>query len=135
MENQTFTGKDGMQVEGAVAGFFYDFVDASTAPDGYSNQTGGDDTWDGVSYSGSFLTSVMRNCTITGGGSTYSDLVGMDDLVYCLEGNTTARAAAAALGYTSWWAADSVNRGATAPTGYSTDAVRRLWKRNFYGAA
>lgn len=137
IENQTYYsgGKDGMQVEGSVAGFFYDFVDSSTAPDGYSNETGGDDTWDGVAYSGSFLASVLRNCTVNAGTTMYSTLLGLDEVVYCLEGNTTARASAAALGYTSWWAADSVTRGATAPTGYSTDAVRRLWRRNFYGAS
>jgi hypothetical protein len=137
IESQTYYsgGKDGMQVEGSVAGFFYDLVDASTAPDGYNNETGGDDTWDGVAYPGTFVASVLRNCTTTAGTTTYSTLLGMDEVVYCLEGNTTARASAAALGYTAWWAADSVNRGVTAPTGYSTDAVRRLWRRNFYGVS
>jgi hypothetical protein len=136
VENQSwYTGKDGMQVEGAVAGFFYDFVDASTAPDGYNNETGGDDSWDGVAYPGSFLVSVLRNCVTAGPSTSYTQLLGMDEVVYCLEGNTTAAAAASALGWNTWWSASSVTRNATPPAGYSTDAVRRLWKRNFYGAA
>ena len=135
VENQTwYSGKDGMQVEGAAAGFFYDFVDAASAPDGYNNETtSGDETWDGVAYPASFLVSVLRNCVTAGPSTSYTQLIGMDEVVYCLEGNVTADDEAVRLGYSSWWSANSVTRGATAPTGYSIDAVRRLWKRNFYG--
>ncbi|HEX6750999.1 MAG TPA: hypothetical protein VF092_27165 [Longimicrobium sp.] len=136
IESQTFySGKDGAQVEGAVAGFLYDFVDASSAPDGPSNQTGSDDSWDGVSYQGSFLANLIRSCTVTSGTTTLTAFDGIDLVVYCMEGNTTARLSAESLGYFSWYPADSVVRNATVPAGYSTDAVRRLWHRNFYGVA
>ncbi|HEX2077836.1 MAG TPA: hypothetical protein VHG08_09010 [Longimicrobium sp.] len=137
VENQSwYSGKDGMQVEGAVAGFFYDFVDASTAPDGYYNETGSDDSWgDGVAYPASFLANVLRNCVTSGPSTSYTQLLGLDEVVYCLEGNTTAAAEASRLGWNTWWSASGVTRNVTPPTGYSTDAVRRMWKRNFYGVS
>lgn len=134
IENQTFySGLDGVQVEGAVAGFLYDLVDGVGSPDGYSNQTGTDETWDGVTYPASFLALTMRNCQLDYGTTTYFDLLGADEMVYCLENALTAKAEASNLGYSSWHAATAVRRGVTAPSGYSTTAVRRLWKRNFYG--
>ena len=134
IENQTlYSGKDGAQVEGAVAGFLYDFVDGTTSPDGPNNETGTDESFDGVSYPGSFVAGLMRNCEVISGTTTYTQFDGIDLLVYCMEGNTTAKQAAETLGYYSWLSGDSVRRNATVPTGYSTDAVRRLWRQNFYG--
>ena len=135
IENQTFySGHDGAQVEGAVAGFLYDFVDNTSSPDGPNNETGSDESaFDGVGYPGSFMANLLHNCVVTNGTTSYTQFDGIDELVYCMEGNTTANQAAASLGYNSWLPATGVTRNATVPTGYSTDAVRRLWRHNFYG--
>lgn len=118
----------GVLMEPAVAGFFYDLVDGTTSPDGPANETGTDD--DAATYPGTFLATVMRSCTVTSGTTTISALDGIDQFIYCLEGNTTAYS----LGYSNWRSYGSVNRGTTTlPTGYSTATVRAIWRKNLYG--
>jgi hypothetical protein len=118
----------GVLIEPAVAGFFYDLVDGTASPDGPANETGTDD--DAATYPADFLATVMRTCTLTSGTTTISALDGIDQFIYCLEGNTTAYS----LGYANWRSYGSVNRGTTTlPTGYSTTTVRAIWRRNLYG--
>jgi hypothetical protein len=134
LENQDwYVGKDGAQVEGAVAGFLYDLVDGPGDPDSYTNTPMETETWDAVTYPGSYIAYTMRDCTLTSSTTTYSDLFGSDDLVYCLENSLTAKADAATFG-SAWYNYTGVQRTAAAPSGFSQPAVRRLWRANFYGA-
>lgn len=132
-KNADGTLKDGAQVEGAVAGFLYDLVDGASDPDSYYNAPLETETWDAVTYPGSFITYTMRNCELSTSGALYKDLYGSDDLVYCLENALTAKADAATFG-SPWYNYTTVNRLVSDPVGFSQSAVRRLWRANFYGA-
>jgi hypothetical protein len=134
LEVQTwYSGQDGVQVEGAVAGFLYDLVDGSGDPDSYYNTPLESEAWDAVTYPGSFIAYTMRDCVLSTSTTTYRDLFGSDDLVYCLENTLTGKADAATFG-SAWYNYTSVQRTAAAPAGFSQPAVRRLWRANFYGA-
>ena len=133
LEVQTwYSGKDGAQVEGAVAGFLYDLVDGPSDPDGYNNTPLESETWDLVTYPGSFIALTMRECELSTSTTTFRDLYGSDDLVYCLENSLTARADAATFN-SPWYNYAAVNRWVANPSGFSQTAVRRLWRANFYG--
>lgn len=135
LETQTFySGKDGAQVEGAFAGFLYDLVDGPGDPDAMNNLGSIDDTGfvDGVTYPASFIASTMRLCSLRDATYTYTLLYASYDLVYCLEDSLEPYSVVQTFGYT-WYPYSGVVRNALPPTGYSRDAVRRLWRANLYG--
>jgi hypothetical protein len=109
-------------------------VDGPSDPDASTNTGAIDDTGfvDGVTYPASFIANVMRVCTLTDASYTYVRLYASYDLIYCLENSVGAYTVAQSLGY-SWYPYNSVARNVTPPTGYSVDAVRRLWRANLYG--
>lgn len=140
VESQSwYLNGDGLEVEGSVAGFLYDLVDGASQRDNTANSAAVEETWDTAVYGGAWIADLMQNCapyTLVSGVYTYtSNLDGIDQLVYCMEGNVSAET------YSSTWSSlwrknwDGVSRGTvTLPTGYSTTLVRTLWKRNLYGA-
>jgi hypothetical protein len=136
IETQTFyTSADGMGIEGSVAGFFYDLVDGSGQRDNSANTGVYEESWDTAVYPGSFIGDMMATCApyyVSSGTNVYTYyLDGLDQLVYCMEGNVSAE------GYTSLWRTtwSGVTHSATLPSGYSTTLVRTLWRRNLYGTS
>ncbi len=137
LETQTFYagGKDGAKVEGAFAGFLYDLVDGTAEPDGYYNESGGDDAsfFDGVTYPASFIANSMRSCIVTGAsGTPYDFLYSSYELIYCLENRLNSYTTAQSLGWT-WVRYSAVSRGVADPVGFNADAITRLWRANLYG--
>jgi hypothetical protein len=119
---------DGARVEASVAAFLYDLVDDANDANSDTNGTNGDD--DGVSYPGVWLLQMMESCRLDGQPFNMS---GIDQLVYCLEGSTGARAVADSIyGNTVWREYTSVSYDITPPN-VDAAVVRRFWKFNLYG--
>lgn len=140
IENRGFYSSNGLITEGAAAGFFYDLVDGTGQPDSYSN-TVAEETFDNAAYPASFIANIMANCQPYYRNSTgtpvYANILdGMDQVVYCIEGNVNAETVGPTYG-TGWrttWEAVSWSPTFSYPTGFSTTTVRKLWLYNFYGA-
>lgn len=138
-ESRAFYGSSGLITEGAAAGFFYDLADGAGDPDA-ANNTVSEEWFDNATYPGSFIANIMANCapwTRTSTGSyTYTyTLDGMDQVVYCIEGNVNAETVGPTYG-TGWrtqWDGVSWSPTFSYPTGYNATTVRRLWLYNFYG--
>jgi hypothetical protein len=80
---------DGVMVEGAVAAFLYDLIDTGTELDGPNNEVGASEPHqDNLAASANGVLQRLRYCRIDG---SITQLSGMDQFVYCLEGNTSAR--------------------------------------------
>ena len=125
--NPPYAG-DGVRVEAALGAFLYDMVDGPNEPDSPTNTAGGEESWDVVSYSGSWIADVMQYCKP--GGQTKLD--GPDQMVYCLEGSA-ASARTESLRWSSVWRAYSTISWDKTITHYEPSLIRRLWKYNFYG--
>jgi hypothetical protein len=139
IEKQTYwTNGDGVIIEGAAAGFFYDLVDGSADRD-EANNTVFEESFDNAAYPGTFITNIMAKCvpwrSITGGYDYTYYLDGLDQVVYCIEGNVTAETESQKHS-TRWrqtWDGVTWSPTFSYPTGFSATTVRRLWKYNFYG--
>jgi hypothetical protein len=135
---KTMWQPDGSFVEGAVAGFLYDFVDTGSSPHSVNNTTAADD--DSVSWSGSYVGQLVKHCTLTG-GSGASQLNAINQLIYCAEQSLAAQSLTNSdtgnpyfidlpAGYSG------VSEGATEPSccpTHNSSIVRALWRRNLYG--
>lgn len=110
---------DGSKIEGAVAAFLLDMVDATGDPDALA---GDDDT---LAWPASYMGALIRTCSP--GGLTRID--GIDEFIYCAEQNVGARTANP---YASWRTYGSVAEGATEPSGWTAAKVRSLWRYNLY---
>lgn len=139
-ETKSYAGPDGLITEGAAAGFFYDLVDGSGDLDNYGNTAAFEETFDTAVYPGSFIANIIANCspytTTSTGGYVYANpLDGMDQVVYCIEGNVSAETVGPTYG-SNWrtqWNGVSWSPTFSYPSGFSATTVRTLWKWNFYG--
>lgn len=119
---------DGSRIEGAVAAFLYDLVDAPGSPDSPSNSSDGDESFDGVSFSGSYVADLIKTCSLSNPGDfAVSKLDGIDQFIYCAERSVTATP----LGV-NWRSYTSFTEGATEPSFWSLAVIRRLWRYNLY---
>jgi hypothetical protein len=138
-ESRSFAGPSGLITEGAAAGFFYDLVDGTGQTDSYSN-TVSEESFDNAAYPASFIANIIANCapyyrTSTGAYVYTYNLDGMDQVVYCIEGNVNAETVGPTYG-TGWrttWEGVTWSPTFSYPTGYSATTVRKLWTWNFYG--
>lgn len=113
-------------MEGAVAGFLYDLMDASSDPNGSNNQsTGADD--DSVSFPGSYVAEVMGTCQTDG----LTQLDGTDQFIYCAEESLEAEDAAAPFS-NQWRSFSTFSINAETPSGWSQQVIRDLWLHNLY---
>lgn len=140
-ETKAFYGSSGLLTEGAAAGFFYDLADGTGDPDA-ANNTAYEEWFDNAAYPGSFIANIIANCapwTQTSSGSyTYTyTLDGMDQVVYCIEGNVNAETVGPTYGsgWRTQWSGVSWSPTFSYPTGYNATTVRRLWLYNFYGVS
>ncbi len=138
-ETKRFSGTRGVETEGAAAGFFYDLADGAGDPDA-ANNTVFEEWFDDAVYPGSFIANIMANCapwtrTSTGGYTYTYTLDGMDQVVYCIEGNVNAETVGPLYGsgWRTQWDGVSWSPTFSYPTGYNATTVRRLWLYNFYG--
>lgn len=124
-ENNRFRGTgNGMQDEGAVAGFMLDLVDGSSDVDGIP---GDDDT---MVYPATFVEQAIRVCTASLG---FSALDGTDQFVYCIERTLNSAYGAVPVAYQPTWRqfAGSLSP-PNAPNGYNAGAVRAAWQWNLF---
>lgn len=139
-ETKSYAGYDGLITEGAAAGFFYDLADGAGDLDNYGNTAAFEETFDNAVYPGSFIANIIANCapytTTSTGGYVYANpLDGMDQVVYCIEGNVSAETVGPGYG-SNWrtqWNGVSWSPTFSYPSGFSATTVRTLWKWNFYG--
>lgn len=122
-------GGDGMRVEAAVASFLYDLIDTGGELDGPTNGVGPAESFDSLSVPGPWLLDVMQHCRLNGSALQLS---GADQLVYCLEGSTSAYAVSLTYS-TAWRSCGSVSFSPAVPA-YPANQIRTLWRQNFYGA-
>lgn len=139
-ETYPFYNSLGLLTEGAAAGFFYDLVDGVGDYDANANNAAYEESFDNAVYPGTFIANIIANCapyTRTSTGSyTYTyTLDGMDQVVYCIEGNVNAEVIGPTYGGGWRTQYDGVAWGPTFsyPAGYSGTTVRKLWTWNFYG--
>ncbi len=137
-ETRSYAGTDGLITEGAAAGFFYDLVDGAGDLDASGNTTAFEETFDNAVYPASFIANIMANCspyTTTSTGYIYANsLDGLDQVVYCIEGNVSAETVGPTYG-SNWrtqWDGVSWSPTFSYPAGFSATTVRTLWKWNFY---
>jgi len=119
---------DGVRVEAAVAAFLYDMVDGESEPDGPTNQPGPSEQFDSLSASAGWLLDIMKYCRLNG---QPLQLSGPDQLVYCIEGSTSAYSVASTYS-AAWRSYTSVSYKQSLPS-YSQSLIRKLWKYNMYG--
>ena len=109
---------NGATSEGTVAAFLYDLTDPAN------------ETWDTVQYPGSYIADLIISCQIL--RNTWGRANGIDFLIYCLE-NTVDPTIRDTYFVRPPYPAISQQHTATLPTGWSRDAIRRLWKKNLFG--
>lgn len=135
-ENPYRTYGDGARIEAAVGAFLYDWVDGDFEPDAADNSVGAPEWFDNVRYPPSVLARVMNLCGLYSTTlMSYTDrLSGIDQLVYCLEQNLTARAAVPSAFQGTWRSYGRLRYEQTVawPAGYDANAVRALWRYNLY---
>jgi hypothetical protein len=121
---------DGSIIEGAVAAFLYDLVDAPDWPDSPFNTADGDD--DSVTFPGSYLADIIRTCNVLYSSWTRAD--GIDHLIYCLEQQVDPAVTGSQM-YFPTRSSDPFNQteAAAEPPGWSVAVIRALWTRNLYG--
>jgi hypothetical protein len=118
---------DGLRVEASVAAFLYDLVDGEYEPDGPNGFPGNAEAWDNVTYPASWLANVMHYCRV----DSNTKLGGADQLIYCLERDTTARTES--LRWSIEWRTFSGVTFEQFVATYDKAMIRRLWKYNLYG--
>src|SRR6476661_1791210 len=123
---------DGSTIEGAVAAFFYDLVDGTAERDNANNTGKLSESFDAVTYPGSYVAQVIRNCSLTlAQGGQYSTIFAIDQFVYCAERSLSAQS------LTQYFPTDnqtytSFTEGATEPPTWNSADIRRLWLYNLY---
>ncbi len=119
---------DGALVENSFASFLYDVIDNGTELDGFSNTIGAAETWDNFATTPNNILSRIKYCKING---TITQLSGVDQLVYCLEGNTSAYSEASFLS-PAWRNYSTVSFEQSVPP-LNSAQIRALWEYNLYG--
>jgi len=120
---------DGVRVEAAVAAFLYDVIDNGTELDGPNNETGtAEPHLDNLAASPNGVLKRLRYCRING---SVTKLSGLDQFVYCLEGNTTAYQQASYLS-PAWRLYSTISFEQSVPP-INSAMVRAAWEYNLYG--
>ena len=119
---------DGKFDEARVAALLYDLVDNGSEPNGAANDVVGDD--DSVQLPASWLVQLMRSCNMFN-GSWVSALYAADQLVYCLEGNTSAYSDPTHPA--TWTNYPFFTAGTATPAGWDPNKIRALWHHDLYG--
>lgn len=122
---------DGSIIEGATAAFFYDLVDGTAERDNSTNTGKFSEPFDQVTYPGSYLVAVIKTCSLNSNFGTFSQMGGIDQVIYCLERSLSAQS------LTQYFPTDpvtytSVTEGATEPPTWNSADIRRLWLYNLY---
>jgi hypothetical protein len=123
---------NGSIIEGAVAGFFYDLVDGTVERDDATNSGKISESFDNVTYPGSYLASIMKNCSLVAAAMTVSKLDGIDQVIYCAERSLAAQSLPTDFFPTRGATFTLVTPNTTNPPGWAAADVRRLWLRNLY---
>lgn len=121
-------GGDGLRVEAAVAAFLYDLADGNGELDDPTNQQGASESFDNVSVPASWIASVIQHCRLS---YFIGALNGPDEMVYCLEGSPGAYAVGQT--FSSAWRSYSSVQFDQPIESYDANAIRTLWRKNFYG--
>lgn len=120
---------DGVLVEGSVASLLYDVIDNGSEADGPNNETGTTEpNVENLAAVPNAILQRLKYCRING---TITALSGMDQFVYCLEGNTSAYAVASLLS-PAWRSYSTVSFDQGVPVLNSAE-VRAAWEYNLYG--
>jgi len=133
--------KPGRFTEGAVAAFLYDLVDSSSDPNSISNQAGSTD--DSIAYPGSYIASVIDNCSLTkSGGGTITVLSGIDQFVYCAERSLDSQSLTNPATGSAYFVVRSqeyqgetysaVSGPSNTPTGWSSSNIQQMWKYDLF---
>jgi hypothetical protein len=120
---------DGILVEGSIASLLYDVIDNGSEADGPNNETGTSEPHvENLAATPNGILLRLKHCRING---TITALSGMDQFVYCLEGNTSAYAVASPLS-PAWRPYSTVTFDQGVPP-LDSAMVRAAWKYNLYG--
>jgi hypothetical protein len=119
---------DALRVEASVASFLYDLVDGNSELDGVNNEVGPSEDHDNLTAAPSTVLARLRYCRLNG---SMTRLNGLDRLIYCLEGNTSAYQSGHFLSPS--WRPDSTVTFEQAVPPISGAKVRALWEYNLYG--
>ncbi|HEX6983314.1 MAG TPA: hypothetical protein VF181_11190 [Balneolaceae bacterium] len=108
---------DGSRIEGAVAAFFYDITDNTS------------ESHDNLDLPGSYVANTIRECEVYAGGSWYR-ANGVDHLISCFQNQIP--------NYSSYFDSrisipSSYRESVSEPSGWSSSAMKSLWKHNLYG--
>lgn len=115
---------DGSTIEGAVAAFLYDLVDAPSEWEPF----------DQTAFPGSYVADVLRTCEVGTFGIVWSRATGIDHLSYCFERAVDPGVTGSATFFASRGAdPTSTRESATEPAGWNRTSIRRSWVRNLYG--
>jgi len=113
--NYYYGGGNGSIVEGAVAAFLLDLVDAGVEPH------------DTLSFPGAYIADLITSCTRIGPFSAHATRVA--HVIYCLENQVDPVAQAFFPGdYSILWYSES----AIEPPGWTPTRVRRAWLKNLF---
>lgn len=108
---------DGSIIEGAVAAFFYDIVDAA-----------GDEPHDAIGAPGSYLAAILSTCEVFSGSWVRAD--GIDHIAYCTENSINPQAYFATRTTTPTNQRESATESSS--WGWSSANMRSLWIWNLY---
>lgn len=122
MENSSGLGnQDGSLIEFAVGGFLLDMTDNTPT-----------ETGDSYSFPGSYIIHVLGTCEVQTSG-TWSKRNGIDHAVYCFEGQVDSAITGSSLYFIARGGDPTSQRHtASTPSGWSSSAVRGLWRKNLY---
>lgn len=103
-------------------------IDNGTELNGFTNTVGAAEAWDNFAATPNNILSRIKYCKING---TITQLSGVDQLVYCLKGNTSAYIAASFLS-PAWRSYSTVSFEQSVPP-LNSAQIRALWEYNLYG--
>lgn len=112
-----------------MAALLYDIIDNGTELDGPNNEVGASEPHqDNLAASANGVLQRLRYCRING---SITMLSGMDQFVYCLEGNTSAWQEAFSLS-PAWRQYGTISFDQAVPP-INSAMVRAAWEYNLYG--
>jgi hypothetical protein len=121
------TGNDPIAVEGAIASFLYDLIDSDMEPDGLDGGVGPPEDFDILAAPAATILARLKHCWVDGAAV----LTGADQLIYCLEGSTSAYTQAQFL--SPLWRSFTTLTYAQGVPPLNAAMVRALWEYNLYG--
>lgn len=110
---------DGSIIEGAVAAFLYDLTDPAN------------ETHDKLDFPGRYVGDIIRTCRWEYAGWLTFRATGVDHLIMCMQRSTP--------NYSKYFqqrggaVPTSYSEGASEPSGWSRDEIRRIWREDLYG--